>query len=145
MLTLPRRGRRARLVAVIYGVIVFVWLSPEDFTVWPVVVLGGGLAGLTITLWLMGRLGGRTLSARWVTLGGVLWGAAIGLGTSLTAVALMFFKDALHAHLFPDYPPGLMLAILRRAPFWTLAGALAGLGLVLVWLAARGNSAQGAS
>jgi hypothetical protein len=30
-----------------------------------------------------------------------------------------------------------MLAMLARAPAWTLAGALVGLGLALVWLAWR--------
>ena len=132
---LPRRGRRARLIAIGYGILIFLWLSPEDQAVWPTVLLGAGLAGLVILLWLLGRYGGRHLPARYVPAVTTVVGAGIGLGTSLATVALMFFKDARHAHPFPDHPPGLLLAILERGPVWALAGGLTGLALGLIWLA----------
>jgi hypothetical protein len=62
----------------------------------------------------------------------VLFGALLGAGTSVAAVGLMFFKNALHAHIFLDFPPALLLALLSRAPGWALAGALGGCGVVLL-------------
>jgi hypothetical protein len=49
----------------------------------------------------------------------------------------MFFKNARHSHLYPDYPPEQLLAMLGRAPIWMLAGAFLGLSLGLGWLALR--------
>jgi len=46
----------------------------------------------------------------------------------------MFFKNALHAHAFWDYPPPMVVAMLTRAPSWTLAGGLAGLGIGCLWV-----------
>ncbi len=67
----------------------------------------------------------------------VLFGALLGAGTSVAAVGLMFFKNALHAHVFLDFPPALLLALLSRAPGWALAGALGGAGVVLLRWALR--------
>jgi hypothetical protein len=47
----------------------------------------------------------------------------------------MFFKNARHGHLFPDYTLEMMLAMLSRAPAWAIAGGLFGLSLGLGWLA----------
>jgi hypothetical protein len=52
---------------------------------------------------------------------------------------LMLIKDGLHAHLFPDYPFGMIVDILGRAPLWALAGILAGIGLLLAWWAIKQN------
>jgi presenilin-like A22 family membrane protease len=49
----------------------------------------------------------------------------------------MLIKNGLHAHLFPDYPFGLIASVIARAPAWALAGSLAGLALMLVWAAKR--------
>lgn len=134
MFTLPTPGSLARVVTVLYGVLVFIWLSPEDNPVWLAAALGLGLAGLII-LWTAGkRLGSRPLTARQLALVGVLLGLLVGLGSSVTTGGLMFFKNALHAHIFPDFPPGLLLAMVSRAPAWTVAGGLAGLGVALIWL-----------
>jgi hypothetical protein len=134
---IPIRGRRARWLTLVYGLLLFLWLSPEDNQVWPVAVLGWGLAALTIIMTLVGRIGGQMIPNRYLLPGAGLLGALIGLGASLAAVALMLFKNAMHAHLFLDFPPGLMIATLERAPVWALAGALAGLGLGLAWLAVK--------
>jgi hypothetical protein len=69
---------------------------------------------------------------------GLLLGAADGLGTSVATAVLMFFKNARHAHVFPDYPAGMIIAVLERAPLWAAAGALAGLSIGLAWLALQG-------
>ncbi|MBZ0282326.1 MAG: hypothetical protein K8L97_16410 [Anaerolineae bacterium] len=123
-----------RRLMLLYGLLVFAWLSPEDNLVWPPVVLGLGLVLLLVIRWVMKTLRGRALAPREILLGAPLFGLLIGLGTSISAAGLMFFKNALHAHIFLDFPPLLMLAILERAPAWGLAGALAGLGLAFGWL-----------
>lgn len=135
MFILPVPGSLARTVTVLYGILIFVWLSPEESQVWPVTLLGLGLASLTF-MWMVGRrLGGRALTPLQLTVGGLLAGALVGLGACMAAGALMFFKNALHAHAFPDFPPGLVLALLSLAPVWTIVGALAGLGTALLWQA----------
>lgn len=127
-MTVKQSGRRALLSA--YGLLVFVWLSPEDQHVWPPVLLGAG-AGLLLAL----RVVPRPLEAPgWAI---ALFGALLGAGTSVAAVGLMFFKNALHAHVFLDFPPALLLALLSRAPGWALAGALAGCGAALLRRALR--------
>lgn len=137
MFTLPVPASFARTVTVLYGVLVFIWLSPEESQVWPVALLGIGLAGLTI-MWTVGKwLGGRELTLLQVAALGLLAGALVGLGGNVAASALMFFKNALHAHAFPDFPPRLLLALLSRAPLWAVAGGLAGLGAALLWLARK--------
>lgn len=124
-----------RRLIVLYGLLVFAWLSPEDNLVWPPVVLGFGLVLLIILRWGINTLGGRALTPREILVGAPLLGLLIGLGTSISAAGLMFFKNALHAHVFLDFPPLLMLAMLERAPAWGLAGMLIGLGLAFAWLA----------
>jgi len=134
---LPARGRKARWLAIVYGLILFLWLNPEDYSVWPVTLLGTVLSALIIVLWTLGKIGGKEVSTRMMLPGAILLGATIGIGASVITAALMFFKNARHAHLFLDFPPGQMLAILERAPIWGLAGGLTGLALALIWLALK--------
>ncbi len=55
--------------------------------------------------------------------------------------ALMLIKNGLHAHLFPDYPFGMIAEILTRAPVWALAGIFAGVGALLArWTVKRVRS-----
>lgn len=137
MLTIPKRGRRTRRILLVTGIAVFIWSGIEDSTVLPVTALGTGLSVLTVTVWVMGRFGGRTLVSRYVLPVGIAFGGSVGLGASVWTALLMFFKDARHAHVFPDYPLPLILAILERAPLWAVAGGLIGLAVALVWLAVR--------
>jgi hypothetical protein len=125
------------LIVLGYGFTTLLWLQLEDNHVLPVTLLG--LAGVTLLgiFWALSKFGGSALPLRIVVLGVMLLGALIGVGTALATALLMLFKTGMHAHLFPDYPPGLMIATLQRAPLWGLAGALAGLGLALLWLATR--------
>jgi hypothetical protein len=120
-----------------YGLVLFLWFTPEDNQVWPVTLLGWGMAGLIIFMTLVNKLGGRQIPMRYAAPVGTVLGVLIGLGSSIATAGLMFFKNALHAHLFFDYPTPMMLAILERAPYWGLAGGLAGLGAALAWLALR--------
>jgi len=142
MLRLPLRGRRARWVAIGYGIVLFLWLGPEDNAVWPVALHGAGLSALLVGFWVLGRFGGKTVSRRTLVPGALALGAVGGLGAAIMTAALMFFKNARHAHLYLDYPPEQMGGLLRRGPVWALAGALFGLGLALAWLA-LGNNRRG--
>jgi hypothetical protein len=140
MIRIPGTGRRTRLAALAYGLILLVWLSLEDQTVGPVALLGLGLGLIVVTLTIFAKLGGMVIAARLVPLGLLLVGVLVGVAGCIAAVLLMFFKNALHAHLYLDFPPGLMLAMLARTPAWALAGGLAGLGIGLGWLALRRES-----
>ena len=134
---IPYPRRRTRLLTLAYGLTLFLWFSWEDNYVWPVAAFGVGLSLLLVALTVMNKLGGRMISGRYVPLTAVVLGALVGLGGAIATTGLMFFKNALHAHLFFDYPAQLMLAMLERAPIWGLAGALVGFGGGLLWLAAR--------
>lgn len=114
--------------ALIYGAILLGWLTPEENGVVSVTLLGGG-ASLLVGIGAYHRL---PQSLRHSPLGLPLWGALIGAGSTLTTIFLMFFKTALHSHLFPDYPLFLMLATLDRLPAWTLAGFLIGAGMAFL-------------
>lgn len=133
-LRLPLPGRRARWAGLLYGLALLLWLSLEDNHVWPVAALGAGLAALLVVLNLLHRLGGRDIPARFALPGAVALGALAGSGAAVAAAGLMLFKNALHAHVFLDYPPGLILELLARAPVWALAGGLVGLGILLLWI-----------
>ncbi len=137
MLYIPRLNIWTRLLTVLYGILIFLWLSPEDNTVWPVALIGAGFSLLLVSLLLMRQLGGRAISDRYVVPGALLLGALIGLGASLSITFLMFFKNALHAHVFLDFPGGMLLSMLGRAPGWTLAGAFIGVGIALIWWAVK--------
>jgi hypothetical protein len=141
MLRLPTRGWRTRLIATLYGLLVFIWMTPEDNAVWPVVALGAGLSVLLASLMLLGSLGGRDIPRRYLLPGAGAFGLLVGLGTAAATAGLMLFKNALHAHVFLDFPPLMMLAVLQRAPVWALVGGLCGLGLGL-WMHGRETSHQ---
>jgi hypothetical protein len=134
---LPQPGRRSRWLALAYSLAVFIWLSVEDLTIWPVTLFGSIGALLIVSLTVLSKMGGRFITARHLPLLVGLLGLVVGLGSSITVTALMFFKNARHAHVFPDYPVDLMLATLVRAPVWAVAGGLLGLSLGLGWLALR--------
>ena len=114
---------------VISGIAVLLWSGLEDSDAILVAILGTLLAtSATMTLFnsriFRARLPGADLPKR-----AALAGALIGTLASVTTPLLMLFKDLRHAHAFPDYPPGMMLATLERMPLWALAGGLAGFGI----------------
>jgi hypothetical protein len=135
MVCLPRLGRRARLLPLIYGLAAFLWLRLEDNSVLPAVLVGLGGALVTGGFWVARRAGGKAFPLPYALIGAALFGALIGLATAPATAAAMLVKNGLHGHLSPDYPFGLIAAILARAPAWALAGALAGLGVMLAWAA----------
>ena len=136
---IPAPNPVSRLLMVMAGMVILGWSGLEDKDVVAVTALGWTLAGLTVMIGLMSRFGGRTLGTDSLHKPAALVGSAVGALASLMTVLLMLFKNLLHGHVYPDYPPGLMLGILERLLAWGLAGGLAGLGLgfVAVWAAAR--------
>ncbi len=134
-MTLPTRVRQFRNIALLYGAILFVWIRIEDFQTLPVVIFGTTFSLLLLLNWVVHQFGGKVISVRYLPIVGGLFGAVWGLSAVITTTLLMFFKTASHSHMFPDYPPLLMLAMLERIPAWMLAGALVGLGGTLLWMA----------
>ena len=120
---------RARHLLVISGIAILLWSGMEDNDARLVTLLGWLLA----TPLGMMLFNSRRLPTGFKRLGAIklaaLSGALIGSLASMTTPLLMLFKDLRHAHVFPDYPAGMMLATFERMPAWTLAGGLAGLGI----------------
>ena len=125
------------MIPLIYGITLLLWSSLEDNSVLPVTLLGSGLALLVTLLWVVRRFGGRTYVSQNVFLGAAVIGAATGLIAVLASAALMLVKDGLHSDLYPDYPFGLIVDTLARAPLWALAGIFAGIGILLAWWAVK--------
>ena len=127
---------RFRNAALLYAALTLFWLQLEDNLVLPVALLGAGGAALLAYHWLHGRVDFQRSGARaWVE--AALSGALVGLAAAVATALLMVLKAGMHGHIFPDYPPGQILALLGRAPTWTLAGALAAVGLLAASRALR--------
>lgn len=122
-----------RLFVAVYGIGLLIWFGIEDQNTWSVTLFGVLLAVLVVVGWLLRQNNDGFTHPTFKLLWLVLSGGIIGAGSSLATVLLMFFKNAWHAHLFPDYPTSLMFATLERLPIWTVAGALIGLAAGLVW------------
>jgi hypothetical protein len=134
--TLPQSNpRRTRLLVLGYGIAVFFWLRLEDNTIVPAALAGLGLSLVGAFLWITNNLGGKTLRLRFVLPGAALLGTICGLGASAATAGLMLLKNGMHAHVFPDFPFGVIVEILQLAPLWALAGGLIGFGLALAWWA----------
>lgn len=68
----PASGPRARLIALVYGAGLLLWLSLEESSVAATALLGLGLAALTLALTAADKLGGRRVAVRAVPLAGAL-------------------------------------------------------------------------
>ena len=119
-----RDRRLAQNLLVVCGVMILLWSGVEDTGAEAVTMLG-----LLVALAATGMILPRALLS---LPSSVFAGAICGALTSLCATALMIFKDLRHAHAFPDYPPGMLLATLERLPAWALAGGLLALGCALL-------------
>lgn len=130
----------SRHLIVIAGVAILLWSGVEDGDARAVSALGAlTAAGLTLALLNRKRGGSRPQQCDALA-GAALAGATVGTLSALSATLLMLFKNLRHAHVFPDFPPAMMMGMLERLPAWALAGALAGLGLGILlrlWAALR--------
>ena len=136
--TLPSIPRRwQRLTTISGGLAVFLWLRLEDHGVVSALIMGLVVAVLIVINGLWPRMVGRSRKPREVIVLAAACGAGLGLMTALASAVLMLLKNGSHGHINPDYPAGLMLDTLARAPVWALAGALLAIAVALATLAAR--------
>ena len=108
------------------------WSSLEDRDARAAALLGISVA-IALTLQILGRLPSAPFKPAnnpgLAALAGLLCGAL----APLVSAGLMLFKNLRHGHIYPDYPAPMLLAMLERWPQWTLAGALAGLGIGILY------------
>jgi hypothetical protein len=129
---LPIPPRWLRWLLAGWMLVIFIWLSLEERSALSVALLGTGSALVIGARQMLIRFGGRLLSTTYALPAALLWGAGVGMGSAVATVGLMFLKTVMHAHVFPDYSPMQMLAMLERAPWWAAAGALASTGVFLL-------------
>lgn len=123
-----RNSTRARHLLVIGGIGVLLWSGMEDNDARLVTMLGALLSAPIFMTLANSRHNPARPQCRSLAQRAALSGALIGMLASLLTPLLMLFKNLRHAHVFPDYPAGMMLATLERMPVWALAGGLAGFG-----------------
>ena len=122
------------MAALLIGASIFLWLRLEDDT-----VIAAAIGGLLITClivigWAWRKVGGREYTWRWLLAVCAALGGLIGLGTAVSTALLMLIKNGLHAHIFPEFPFGMISGMLPLAPIWALGGVLIGLGIGAVWI-----------
>ncbi|QPC84863.1 hypothetical protein G4Y79_10980 [Phototrophicus methaneseepsis] len=142
MVRVPQITLGWRLLTLAWGAVIFSWLMVEDDRVASVVVIGLGGVLLVVATNMMQRYGGQILRQRDYAALLTVMGLFVGGGSAASAAALMFLKTALHSHIYPDYPVGLMLAMLARIPAWGAAGALLGFSVWLLLLTRYGVSSE---
>ena len=108
------------------------WSGLEDNDALLVTLLGALLAAATAMMLLASQRFRPLIACGSRPIQGALAGALIGALAAVATPLLMLFKDLRHAHIYPDYPAGMMLAMLERMPAWALAGGLAGFGIGLL-------------
>jgi len=77
---IPSLPRRADLIGIGYGAILFVWLALEDQNALAPAVLGAVGAMLFGLRWILMRMGGKPNHTQTAVIGAILWGAAAGAG-----------------------------------------------------------------
>jgi hypothetical protein len=130
--TIPSPSYKNRLLIIALGIIILVWSGLEDNQVGGVALLGWITASLSIANLILSRFGGREVQVSTLIKLSPVVGASIGALASLATALLMIFKTIRHSHVFPDYPPQLILAILERLPIWALSSGFIILGLALL-------------
>lgn len=133
---IPPRPLWLRWLLILVSGAIFFWTGVEDDRIGIAVTLGTLFCGVILAHWLTGALTIRVLHDDQIWMAWAFFGALTGGGGIVTAVIIMAFKDARHAHPFPDYPIGLLADLIARAPVWALAGAFVGLGVYAAWRAA---------
>ena len=139
-MTVPSTTLGWRLLSLMVGGLLFIWLTLEDTQLLPIILLGLLATSIWVLNPLMQRFAGQSISPTKFILAMALLGALIGAGTVILTTIMMFLKTAWHSHLFPDYPAPMMVAMLQRLPLWTVAGALLGISFSLYSWAIYGVS-----
>ncbi len=123
-------SRLARHLAVVAGLAILLWSGFEDTDARAAALLGF-FAATSATLFLLGRTS-WLWPGKSVLPDAALAGTLLGALSAIATAALMLFKNLRHAHIYPDYPTPMLLAMLERVPLWALAGGLAGIGIGLL-------------
>ena len=129
---IQNHSKRARHLLVVSGIAVLLWSGMEDSDALLVALLGTLLATAAGMMLLASPRLRPAIARGSRPTQGAMAGALIGALASVVTPLLMLFKDLRHAHFYPDYPAGMMLATLERMPAWALAGGLAGFGIGLL-------------
>lgn len=130
--TIPPFNYINRLLIIVTGITLLIWSGLEDNQVIAVVILGWVLAIFATLSFIQSRFGGQSMQSNTLLKLSPILGAIIGASASLITMLLMLFKDVRHGHVFPDYPPQLMIAIIERLPVWAIGGGLVLFGLILL-------------
>jgi hypothetical protein len=124
----PLLVRRLRILGIILGIGLLVWLSVEESgDVWVLIFSGAISALVAAQAWL--RLKDRAKKPPyWLPLAGFL----AGLLVTPLALLLMALKTGLHGHQGPDFSGSQILSVILRTPVWVISGLLTGLGLEIL-------------
>ncbi len=133
--TIPPLTNRYILMMIGYGLILLMWLTLEENTVWVASILGMGLAYGLIWLVMRGQWGGQTFAPKLWLSGGVLLGIVGGLASVFMTTVLMFMKNAQHSHASVDFPSEVVTGIWSLTPYWIFAGLIFNTAVVLFVLA----------
>lgn len=136
-MTLPPLQNRDPLLLIGYGFGLMIWFSSENASLPVVSGLGAGLSFLLVRLLVLRQWGGKIFSWRQWLPAAVLLGLLVGFGAVWSTAGLMVFKNAWHAHAYPDFPAALVNGIIQRWLSWTLAGGLMGASAALFRLGVR--------
>ena len=120
-----------RLLALVLGIAVLIWLPIEDVSENSVVLFAA-----LVSVWLALRY--LILVQPGVPhyfLRHLLAGALAGLAITPFALFMMALKTGLHGHSAPDFTFMQIQVIVYRTPIWILVGLLLGLGVALLRLA----------
>jgi hypothetical protein len=129
----PGAGHQFRLLSILLGIILFVWLSFEGQNVTWVILFANAICMLGAG-GILARSPRLIKNKSWLVypLAGSLGGAA----TTPIALLLMALRTGLHGHSTPDYTSAQIIAVLISFPVWVGTGAVIGLGAGL-WLKNR--------
>ena len=119
--------RRIRILALILGILIFVWLPFEDTTLRWLILLA-----IAICAWGAARLligfPSSTRIGVWIY---PISGALAGIAVAPTAIVLMIIKSGSHGHGTADFTIDQVVTLILRTPVWVISGILIGLGILL--------------
>jgi hypothetical protein len=121
----PGPARRLRLLAILLGIILLLWVSFEDQSVTWVILFASAICMLAAA-WLLAPFPRPPSGKGWLVY--PLAGLLGGLATAPLALLLMAIKTGVHGYVVPDYTPAQMGAVLISFPVWAGAGVIIGLG-----------------
>lgn len=129
-MNIPNKIPYLRVVTVIWAIYSLIWITLEGSMTY-VLLMGISTTLLSAAYAVQRYFGGKQFSiARWLILATAV-GTYIGLGCAGLSLFFMGIKTGLHAH-GPEFTASEILFLIDRLPFWSLLGALTGLGLGLI-------------